>query len=161
MNDDGQYYEDEDEFGEAEEETRDNPVRTLRKRGDALAKENKELKKRLDALEAERREEDLAKAFRDAGVNEKVAKLAPEGLTADKVGEWLEEYGDVFGVKNAAQEPSAPVQQDPEVQQMQAMQAMSATGSAPSTDVTPADLTSAPSYEAFLEIMRRAGNSKF
>ncbi|GAA0936173.1 hypothetical protein GCM10009550_01750 [Actinocorallia libanotica] len=161
---DGEYYDEDYSYEETESEPQGsgNLVKDLRNQLKSKTKAEKELRERLATMESQYRQTALKDALRDAGVNEKVAKLVPSDIAPDKVGEWLEEYGDVLGVqKNATPEPTAPAQsQDPEVQAMQAMQMMTASGSAPTGDITEADLSSAPSKEAFWELLRRGGNTK-
>lgn len=155
---DGEYYE-EDPYEEqdAEPQGSGNLVKDLRNQLKSKTKAEKELRERLAQMEGQYRQTALKEALQAAGVNEKVAKLVPSEIAPDKVGEWLEEYGDVLGVKNTAPTPETPAPQDPEVQAVQAMQNMSATGSAPSATISDADLRSAPSREAFWELLQKHG----
>ena len=160
MNEYGEYDDYEDEQSHQTAQAGSDLPRDLRKQIADRNKRIKELEATLQERDAKHRETALKDAVRAAGLEEKVAKLVPSDVAPDKVGEWLEEYGDVLGVRKsaAAQEPETPAQTlDPEVQQMQAMQTMSASGSIPSGQVSEADLSSAPSREAFWELLRSAG----
>jgi len=156
---DGEYYEDDysDEEPEAEPQGSGNLVKDLRNQLKAKAKAEKELRERLAQMESQYRQTALKEALRDAGVNEKVAKLIPSDVAPDQVGDWLEEFGDVLGVKKAEPAPQASQEPDPEVQALQSMQAMSATGTAPSGQVTEADLMAAATPQDFWELLRKAG----
>jgi predicted RNase H-like nuclease (RuvC/YqgF family) len=140
----------EDDQYEQEPERDSNPVKTLRKRGDELARKLKETEARNAELEARLRTTDVQDALKEAGIADfgKVAKLVPASVKPEEVPEWLKEYGDVFGVKpneaSQAGTPTAPPAVDESVQQqMLAMQNVAATGAAPSGKVTDADLKAA------------------
>lgn len=80
--------------------------------------ERKALEERLAKLEQSKQSEELASALKANGVNPKVASLAMKaGVTPDKVGEWIQEYGDVFGIQSTEGEGSeAGGGVDPETQ---------------------------------------------
>lgn len=148
----------EDDPYEQEPEKDSNPVKTLRKRGDDLARKLKEAEERNAELSARLRTTDVQDALKDAGIAnfDKVANLVPASITPDKVGEWLKEYGELFGAQakpEAAQE-AAPPAVDPAVQQqMNAMQTLSTGASAPSGQITEADIKAAPSKEELLKLL--------
>lgn len=79
-------------------------VKQLRKQLQEKDKVIKGLETKVEST----RSETIANALKDAGVSEKVAKYIPEDLdaTKDSVLKWLEEEGDVFGVKPAKGEPA-------------------------------------------------------
>lgn len=76
----------------------------------------KQLEDRLNKLEQAEQQKSLASALEGKGVNPKAAKLAlSQGVTPDKLDEWLGEWGDLFGAQAQQAEPGTTV--DPETQQ--------------------------------------------
>jgi hypothetical protein len=155
---DDQYTDEYEDYGNGYQEPAQqdsSTVKTLRQRGDALSRENRELKERLAALETEGRDSRIKSALEGAGISnfEKVAKLVPSDLPTDKVGEWLQEYGDVFGAKSAETETPLPAATAAVEQQMAAMQNLSTGASAPAGQLTEADLTAASSKEELFKMI--------
>lgn len=86
-----------------------------------VRKANRALEKRLKALEAENnslktatRQRTVKEVLGQKGINSKVAAFIPNDIepTEEAITNWLNEYGDVFGVnkqeETAAQNPTAP-----------------------------------------------------
>jgi hypothetical protein len=74
--------------------------KALRDQAKKLAKENAELRKQFDELNAKARVRDLADALETHGAPKKLAKYAARDLedtSADAVLEWLKENGEDFG----------------------------------------------------------------
>ena len=88
------------------------------------------LEERLAKLETKDQTKSLATALEGKGVNPKVAKLAlKEGVTPDKLDDWLSEWGDVFGIE---QTRSSEGVDETTKQQLQAVSG-APTGTAPAT----------------------------
>lgn len=148
----------EDDQYEQESVQDSNPVKTLRKRGDELARKLKETEARNAELEARLRTTDVQDALKGAGVEHfaKVAKLVPASVKPEDIPEWLKEFGGVFGAQaqpETAQTPAPPAVTSQVEQQMNAMQNLSTGASAPSAQVTAADLTAASSKEELLKLL--------
>lgn len=161
MNDAQEWYdEDDQDFSSG---GGNNLVKDLRNQLKAKAKAEKELTERLNSLQKQVREKSIGDVLKTSGVNEKVARLIPGDIepTYEAVGAWLEEYKDVFGIRQetAPNEAPAPVEPDPDVvSQMTAMQQIAGSGQAlggPS-QVTQADIDSAGSYEELMTLIARA-----
>lgn len=75
----------------------------LRDWAKSVQKTNKELADKLAGFEKDQRSNTLKSAFKEAGVNEKLASFYPSdhGTSGEDVAAWLKEYADVFGVKPA------------------------------------------------------------
>lgn len=84
----------------------------LRQFAEAQKRQNEELRKQIENLQAERRQEKLADTLKASGVNPKVAALVPADVTPDKVGDWLTQYGDVFGVQGNGDEETGGLSDD-------------------------------------------------
>ena len=81
--------------------------------------ERKALEERLAKLEQAEQSKSLAAALEGKGVNPKAAKLAlSQGVTPDKLDDWLGEWGDLFGVQ---QEQSSGGVDETTQQQLQAV----------------------------------------
>jgi hypothetical protein len=80
----------------------------------------KALEDRLTAIEQESQAQKLATALEGKGVNPKAAKLAlSQGVSPDKLDEWLGEWGDLFGVQ--AEQSSGSAVDESTQQQLQAV----------------------------------------
>jgi hypothetical protein len=129
----------------------------------ALRKANTELKEAREAsarAERESRSRSLADVLKEKGLDAKVAKLYPSDAdaTAEAVDAWLGEYGDVFGIAQAAPETTATPEQ------IQAARAVSgAAASAPAAvhalDVNAllAEIRNASSEAELDEAYKKAG----
>jgi hypothetical protein len=76
-------------------------VKQLRKTIKELEKKNRELDGKVSEYTSKQRQEVIQKVLEERGVNPKVAKLIPSDVDAtnvDALNEWLEEYGDAFGI---------------------------------------------------------------
>ena len=76
-------------------------VRTLRAALRAKGEEVTRERRRAETAEKQSRSSTLADILREKGVSPKVAAFVPADVepTADAIGAWLEEFGDVFGVQ--------------------------------------------------------------
>jgi hypothetical protein len=109
MSNNYQNWEDDDDFDFEDEQTSqrnsDNPtdlVKQLRKQLRMEQKKAKELEARVNEFSSKQREEVIKNVLAERGVNPKVAKLIPADVDATNesaLNEWLEEFGDAFGIQ--------------------------------------------------------------
>lgn len=127
------YDDDHDEQSEHQEPQGPGPLREAYKKEKEA---RKALEERLAALEQAEQSKSLAAALEGKGVNPKAAKLAlSQGVTPDKLDDWLGEWGDLFGVQ---QEQSSGGVDETTQQQLQAVSG-APTGTPPaSTDAAAA-----------------------
>lgn len=99
-------YDDEDDFNEVES---GDVVKQLRKVNRTLEKRMKELETEATTLKAQTRSRVVKDVLTQKGVNAKVAAFIPQDLepSEEAITNWLNEYGDVFGVKENAEAPAA------------------------------------------------------
>lgn len=75
-------------------------IASLRKQYETTAAENKRLAERLATFEAKDRQVTVAGVLKAKGLPEKAASLyTGDDVSEDAVGKWVEQYGDVFGIK--------------------------------------------------------------
>lgn len=109
-------------------------VKKLRKAERAKEKTIRELQEQLNSLKSQQREAVVGNFLAENGLNPKVAKFIPSDIdpTADSLRQWVNEYGDVFGLQPA---------QAPEVQQnLELMRQINAVTNGASTPVGLDDL---------------------
>lgn len=88
-----------DEFDFDDEDSGTDLVKKLRKQVSELSKALKERDEQLTEFFAVTREQEIADALQEIGVNPKVAAFVPDEVEdMDDLTQWLGEYGDVFGV---------------------------------------------------------------
>jgi hypothetical protein len=94
-------YADDDDFDEDFEPQ--DVVKQLRKVNRTLEKRMKELEVEATTLKNQTRQRTVKDVLTSKGINPKVAAFIPQDLdvTEEAVNNWLNEYGDVFGVKDA------------------------------------------------------------
>ena len=75
-------------------------VKKLRKQVESLSKQLKERDQTLLEFQAYSHEAAIGEILEGYGLNPKIAKFIPEDVEADEdaVAEWLNEYGDAFGI---------------------------------------------------------------
>lgn len=141
-------------------------LKDLRKQLKAQSQKNKELEEKLAEQTTRTRSMTLAELLKTAGVPEKVASLVPGNVepTAEAVGEWLKEYGDVFGVTQGGQSPTegqADQEVPPEVLRMKQMQDVAAAGEfkGQTRQVTQADLKAASSLPELMALIAKGAPS--
>jgi hypothetical protein len=106
-------WDDDDDFEADEPKGRDVP--DLRKAHRELKRQNKELLDQLTAMKQAVRERSVKDVLAAKGINEKVSRLIPEDITsAEEVTQWIEDFGDVFGIQQGTQ--STESQPDPLVE---------------------------------------------
>lgn len=138
-----------------------NLVKDLRNQLKAKAQAEKTAQEELDKLRSQVRRQSMTDVLKTSGVNEKVANLIPATVepTAEAVGEWLKEYGELFGAPKGTDEAPAQTEPDPQmVGQMQAMQQVANTGQAPGgpSEVTQTDIQGANSMEELMALINKA-----
>lgn len=84
-------------------------VRQLRKQLKAEQKRLKELEAETSNLRTAQRQSVIKNVLAERGVNEKVAAFIPTDIepTADALTQWLDQYGDVFGIAQAEPQQQA------------------------------------------------------
>lgn len=108
-----------DGYDEQHEPQEQGGPKALREWGERQKQRADDLEKRLNALEQAEQSKSLAAALEGKGVNPKAAKLAlSQGVTPDKLDDWLGEWGDLFGVQ---QEQSSGGVDETTQQQLQAV----------------------------------------
>lgn len=93
-------------------------IKNLRKEFEALKTQLKERDTELSGLRAEKRTRTVAEVLKAKGLPEKAASLYNgDDASEEAVGKWLEDFGDVFGLKQQEQQQQA--QQNAEIQRLQ------------------------------------------
>jgi len=92
-------YDDDDDF--LDEDQPQDVVRQLRKVNKTLEKRLKELEVETNTYKTQTRQRTVKDVLASKGINPKVAAFIPQDIeiTEEAVSKWLDEYGDVFGVK--------------------------------------------------------------
>jgi predicted RNase H-like nuclease (RuvC/YqgF family) len=108
-------------------------VKQLRKVNRTLEKRLKELEQEASTLKTQTRQRTVKDVLSTKGINPKVAALIPQDIepTEEAVADWLNEWGDVFGVKTEEAE-SAPV--NPALQAQKRINDVVSSAQAPAYD---------------------------
>jgi len=95
-------YDDEDDFTEESGDV----VKQLRKVNRTLEKRLKELETESITLKTQSRQRIVKDVLTQKGINPKVAAFIPQDLDSSEeaITNWINEYGDVFGVNNNAEQ---------------------------------------------------------
>lgn len=156
MTDTQEWYEDE------EQETDDSLVKQLRKALKDKAAAEKAMEEEMGKLRQQVRDKAVSDVLKASGVHEKVARLIPANVdpTEEAVGEWLKEYGDLFGTGETKTEETS-TQTEPDqamVGQMQAMQQIANTAQTPGgpSQVTVADIQGTTSLDELKALIAKA-----
>lgn len=106
----GIYDDDEDDGYNPDQSSDNNAMRQLRKALKAEQAKNKEFEAKLAELSTANRSRAIQDVLAGKGLTPKIAKLIPYDIepTAEAVTEWIEEYGDVFGVKEEPEQSGEP-----------------------------------------------------
>ena len=93
-------------------------VKQLRKVNRTLEKRLKELEADNTTLKSQTRQRTVKDVLTQKGINPKVAAFIPQDieLTEEAVSNWLNEYGDVFGVQTKEADEQSAVQSNPALQ---------------------------------------------
>lgn len=109
-----------DDYDEQSAQEHQGP-KALREAYEKEKAERKALAERLNKLEQAEQSKSLAAALEGKGVNPKAAQLAlAQGVTPDKLDDWLGEWGDLFGVKAEEQSSGSAVDETTQ-QQLQSV----------------------------------------
>lgn len=126
---------DDDFDNDFDEETTEKPsgndlVRQLRKQLKAEQKRLKELEAETSNLRTAQRQSVIKNVLAERGVNEKVAAFIPTDLepTADALTQWLDQYGDVFGI---AQQQTEQQQANPSLAALRQIDAVTSNAQTP------------------------------
>ena len=122
------YYDDEDD------DTTTDVVAQLRKVNRSLEKRAKELEQELNGLKTQTRQRTVKDVLQAKGLNPKIAAFIPADIdtSEEAINNWVNEYGDVFGIQAPTEE--TPVEKSPEVKAQARINNMVATGTAPDID---------------------------
>lgn len=126
-------YDDDDDFMEESGDV----VKQLRKVNRTLEKRLKELEAEASNLKTAQRQRTVKDVLSAKGVNPKVAAFIPQDLepTEDAVTNWLNEYGDVFGVQQPkAEGNNAPAAANPALQAQSRINDVMSNGTPPGID---------------------------
>ena len=122
------------EYDDEDDDTSTDVVAQLRKVNRSLEKRTKELEQELSGLKTQTRQRTVKDVLQAKGLNPKIAAFIPADIdtSEEAINNWVNEYGDVFGIQAPTEEK--PAQKNPEVQAQARINNMVATGSAPDID---------------------------
>jgi hypothetical protein len=85
-------------------------VKKLRKQIDALSKQIKERDEILAEFTTQSHEASIGEMLEQFGLNPKIARFIPDEVEADEdaVAQWLNEYGDAFGIEAVEEGNESP-----------------------------------------------------
>ena len=110
-------------------------VKQLRRVNKTLEKRLKELEVEATTLKNQTRQRTVKDVLTAKGINPKVAAFIPQDIeiTEEAVTAWLDEHGDVFGVKTQ-EAPEGAKAQDPTLQAQKRINDVVSTGTPPGVD---------------------------
>lgn len=122
------------EYDDEDDDTTTDVVGQLRKVNRALEKRAKELEAELSGLKVQTRQRTVKDVLQAKGLNPKIAAFIPQDIDSSEeaIANWVNEYGDVFGIQAPTEEKS--VTNSPEVMAQARINNIAATGSAPDVD---------------------------
>lgn len=122
------------EYDDEDDDTTTDVVGQLRKVNRALEKRAKELEAELNGLKVQTRQRTVKDVLQAKGLNPKIAAFIPQDIDSSEeaIINWVNEYGDVFGVQAPTEEK--PTAKNPEVMAQARINNIAATGSAPDVD---------------------------
>jgi len=126
---------DEDDFFDEDNEPQD-VVKQLRKVNRTLEKRLKEIEAEAVTLKNQTRQRTVKDVLTAKGVNPKVAAFIPQDIdiTEEAVTNWLNEYGDVFGVQQESEKGESQAQTNPALQAQKRINDVVSTGTPPGVD---------------------------
>jgi hypothetical protein len=126
-------YDEDDDF--LDEDQPQDVVRQLRKVNKTLEKRLKELEVETNTYKSQTRQRTVKDVLASKGINPKVAAFIPQDIeiTEEAVSKWLDEYGDVFGVKTeeASKESNSASNFNPALQAQKRINDVVSSGEAP------------------------------
>jgi predicted RNase H-like nuclease (RuvC/YqgF family) len=110
-------------------------VKQLRKVNRTLEKRLKELEDEATSLKTQTRQRTVKDVLASKGINPKVAAFIPQDIdmTEEAVTNWLNEYGDVFGVQQESTQGESQAQ-NPALQAQRRINEVVSTGTPPGVD---------------------------
>jgi len=123
------YYDDDED-----NDTTTDVVGQLRKVNRTLEKRAKELEQELAGLKTQTRQRTVKDVLQAKGLNPKIAAFIPQDIdtTEEAINNWVNEYGDVFGIQAPTEEK--PAEKSPEIKAQARINNMVATGTPPDID---------------------------
>jgi hypothetical protein len=94
------------QFDDDDDDFDNDNINVVRKAQRSAEKRVKELEKELSSFRADARKSTLRSAIEAKGLNPKIAAFVPQDIDPTAVGEWLDEYGEVFAPAGATAPPS-------------------------------------------------------
>jgi hypothetical protein len=126
-------YDEDDDF--LDEDQPQDVVRQLRRVNKTLEKRLKELEVETNTYKSQTRQRTVKDVLASKGINPKVAAFIPQDIeiTEEAVSKWLDEYGDVFGVKTeeASKESNSASNFNPALQAQKRINDVVSSGEAP------------------------------
>ena len=122
------------EYDDEDDDTTTDVVGQLRKVNRALEKRAKELEQELSGLKTQTRQRTVKDVLQAKGLNPKIAVFIPQDIdvSEEAIAQWVNEYGDVFGIQTPSEEK--PAAKSPEVMAQARINNIAATGTAPDVD---------------------------
>jgi len=126
-------YDEDDDF--LDEDQPQDVVKQLRKVNRTLEKRMKELEVEATTLKNQTRQRTVKDVLTAKGINPKVAAFIPQDIeiTEEAVSTWLNEYSDVFGVKQESTQGESQAQ-NPALQAQRRINEVVSTGTPPGVD---------------------------
>ena len=111
-------------------------VKQLRKVNRTLEKRLKELEQEANTAKAQNRQRTVKDVLTSKGINPKVSAFIPQDLepTEEAVNNWLNEYGDVFGLKTDGEQDNAPASVNPALAAQKRINDVVSSSQAPAFD---------------------------
>jgi hypothetical protein len=130
MSQNNEYDDEFDDFGDEGTDV----VKQLRKVNRTLEKRAKELEQELAGLKTQTRQRTVKDVLQAKGLNPKIATFIPQDIdtTEEAINNWVNEYGDVFGIQAPTEEK--PAEKSPEIKAQARINNMVATGTPPDID---------------------------
>lgn len=131
-------------------------VKQLRKVNRTLEKRLKELEQEANSYKAQNRQRTVKDVLTSKGINPKVSAFIPQDLepTEEAVTEWLNEYGDVFGLKTEDEKENTSANVNPALQAQKRINDVVSSSQAPAFDEdVAARIANAKSAEELSAIM--------
>lgn len=134
-------------------------IKNLRAALRAKTKQANEFRQELEGAKTASRKSTLADLLKARELDAKIATFIPQDIeaTEEAVGKWLDEYGDVFGAKPAQAPEGRPNMSDDDVARLRQMDLVAGSASPAVTNDQLAQLRSADSPDAVIEMIRAAG----
>ena len=126
-------YDEDDDF--LDEDQPQDVVKQLRRVNRTLEKRLKELEVETNTYKSQTRQRTVKDVLASKGINPKVAAFIPQDIeiTEEAVSKWLDEYGDVFGVKTeeTSKESNSASNVNPALQAQKRINDVVSSGEAP------------------------------